>query len=173
MTTQAQAETTITYLEMLQAPESAAAVRRDDADIVRAVDPPIHFYRYLYDAVGADYAWIDRKRLSDEDLAAIIHAPGTEIYVLYADGCPAGYAELDFSRPSDVELVFFGLLSGFGGRGFGRYLLTETINLVWSRGVDRFHVETCSLDHPAALPLYQKCGFVPFKQATEIRDLIA
>ena len=173
MAKQQKAETTITYLEMLHAPKPGASPILNGVHILRAKQTPIHFYRYLYDAVGGDYAWIDRKRLTDDELSKIIHAETTEVYVLYADGCPAGYAELDFAKPADVELVFFGLLSGFGGRGLGRYFLMETIRMVWSRGVERFHVETCTLDHPAALPLYQKCGFAAYKQETEIRDLFA
>jgi len=36
---------------------------------------------------------------------------------------------------------------------------------------DRLIVRTCTLDHPAALPLYQKCGFAPTgQQSTRIPD---
>jgi hypothetical protein len=31
-------------------------------------------------------------------------------------------------------------------------------------------VNTCTFDHPRALPLYQKLGFVPYRQETQIID---
>ena len=37
----------------------------------RCEKPPVHFYRYLYDTIGADYYWVDRKKLSPEALAKI------------------------------------------------------------------------------------------------------
>ncbi|TIX52655.1 MAG: GNAT family N-acetyltransferase, partial [Mesorhizobium sp.] len=38
----------------------------------------------------------------------------------------------------------------------------------WSHGPRRVTVQTCTLDHPAALPLYQKLGFAPVAQKKEI-----
>ncbi len=55
--------------------------------ILRAERPPVHFYRYLYDAVGRDYKWVDRKKLSDAALAEIVQDPRVELYVLYVEGC--------------------------------------------------------------------------------------
>ena len=34
--------------------------------LLRAENPTVSFYRYLYDAVGRDWLWTDRKRLSDK-----------------------------------------------------------------------------------------------------------
>jgi hypothetical protein len=39
--------------------------------------------------------------------------------------------------------------------------------LAWRKGVERVHVNTCSLDHPAALPAYLKAGFRPYRRAFE------
>jgi hypothetical protein len=39
--------------------------------------------------------------------------------------------------------------------------------LAWRPGVRRVHVNTCSLDHPAALPAYLKAGFLPYRRAFE------
>jgi len=36
--------------------------------------PPVHFYRYLYETVGRAHVWVERTRMSDEALAAIVAA---------------------------------------------------------------------------------------------------
>ncbi|MCK5744997.1 MAG: GNAT family N-acetyltransferase, partial [Oricola sp.] len=114
---------------------------------------------YLYDLVGAPWNWISRRKMNDQELAALIHDPDVYLYVLYVDGAPAGMAEIDARDPDVHELKFFGLAPDFTGRGLGRYFLTHVIDLAWSRAPERLRLETCTLDHPAALPLYQKMGF--------------
>ena len=85
---------------------------------------------------------------------------------------PAGYFELDRRKPGECELGFFGLMPDFIGRGLGRWLLEKAVDAAWSApDVGRVWVHTCNLDHPRALGLYQKVGFVPFKQFEEpMRD---
>jgi GNAT superfamily N-acetyltransferase len=165
-------QTTVTYLEMLAPPASLAAAQQAPAHvmIMRAMRPAVSFYRYLYNSVGAPWNWSARCRFSDEALAAIIHHPQVEIYVLYVAGVPAGYAELDFRRWPEVELVYFGLMPEFIGQGLGFYLIGEMIKLVWQRGPQRFWLHTCTLDHPKALAFYRKAGFVPYKEETELID---
>ena len=53
------------------------------------------------------------------------------------------------------------------GQGHGRWLLAEAVRLAWREGVERVHVHTCTLDHPAALAAYRRAGFVPYKRAVE------
>ena len=77
------------------------------------------------------------------------------------------------SKPIDATLLaYFGLVPDFIGRGMGRFFLDATIQLAWEVfPADRLIVRTCTLDHPAALPLYQKCGFTPTgQQTTRIPD---
>lgn len=162
-------EVTITYLEMTEAPTRVPAPLPRAAGkiaLLRAESPTVGFYRYLYDAVGAPWIWYERKQMSDDELSAIVQDAKVEIYVLYCDGAPAGYAELDFRRGRDVELAYFGLIPDYIGRGLGRYMLDWAVDTAWSRGIDRLAVNTCTLDHPGALPLYQRAGFVPCGQET-------
>jgi len=162
-------EVTITYLEMREAPaRPPAPLPRTGLKValLRAESPTVGFYRYLYNAVGAPWRWYERNLLSDEALAAIIGDARVEIYVLYCDGAPAGYAELDFRREGEVELAYFGLIPDYFGRGYGRYMLDWAIDTAWSRGPGRVWVHTCTLDHPAALAVYQKAGFVAYEQKT-------
>jgi GNAT superfamily N-acetyltransferase len=75
--------------------------------------------------------------------------------------------ELDFREAGECELAFVGLTPELSGMGHGRWLLGEAVSRAWRRGVNRVHVHTCSLDHPAALSAYRSAGFTPFKRAIE------
>lgn len=157
--------TVVTFLEMRQPPQLDIPQPPGQYSLMDTPRPPIHFYRYLYRQVGAAHAWHDRERLSDKELAALIHKDGVEIYVLYVNGVPAGFAELDFSTlPEEAELAYFGLIPDFIGQGLGKYLLAQAIDLAWRKAPRRLIVQTCTLDHPGALPLYQKCGFHPYRR---------
>lgn len=158
-------DVTITYLEQKTRPTLPPAPRpRLKLAILRAENPPVHFYRYLYRLIGDPYHWMSRRRLSDEKLASIIQDPNVYIYVLYVGGTPAGLAELDARNRDTVELKFFGLSQEHHGAGLGRFFLSNAIDLAWALGPSRVRLETCTLDHPAALPLYQKLGFTVFDQ---------
>ena len=75
--------------------------------------------------------------------------------------------ELDFREPGECELAFIGLVPDLAGQGHGRWLLAEAVRRAWREGVERVHVHTCSLDHPAALGAYRRAGFTPYKRAIE------
>ena len=140
--------------------------------LMHAEKPPVGFYRYLYDAVGRVFHWVDRKKLPDEQLRAIIEDPGVELWVLYVRGAPAGYFELDARDKTDIELVYFGLLDDFQGLGLGKWFLSEAIAAGFAHSPKRLRVETCTLDGPAALPLYQKLGFVPVARKDKTMELL-
>lgn len=162
-------EEIVTYLEMKAAPPLPPAPRRSEKlALMRAENPTVSFYRYLYDAVGAPWLWHERRRMDDESLRAIIQDPLVEVYVLYVAGVPAGYAELDRRVEGEVELAYFGLMPEFIGRGLGGYLLRWVAAKAWKRGVHRVWVHTCNLDHPRAMSVYQRMGFVPYRQETNI-----
>jgi len=154
---------TITYLEQTARPLLPTPARpRGKVAILRAEDPPVHYYRYLYRLVGDPWKWVSRRRLDDDALAEIIHDPSVYIYILYVNGVPGGFGEIDNRDAEAAEIKFFGLSPEQTGRGLGPYFLTNIIDLAWSLEPKRLRLETCTLDHPAALPLYQKMGFRVF-----------
>ena len=134
--------------------------------LLRAERPTISFYRYLYNTVGAQWLWYERRSLSDDALSAIIHDEQDFIYVLHVGGVPAGFVELDCRDMPNIEIAYFGLMPEFIGRGLGGRLIDWALESAWDRNPDRVWIHTCNLDHPAALPLYQKVGFTPFAQET-------
>ncbi len=156
---------TITYLEMKQAPE-LPPLRQPGLQtaLLRVEKPTVSFYRFLYDAVGRDWMWTERKRMSDRRLREIIHNDRVEIYVLYVTGCPAGYAELDRREGAVIHLSYFGLLPEYIGKGLGTYLLNWVVRYCWEQSPKRVWVNTNNFDHPRALPLYQRMGFEPYSR---------
>ena len=158
-------ETTVTYLEM---PEPPRFVPPQPATprlaLMKADDIPLHFYRYLYETVGRDWLWIERLGLGDSALSRLVHRDGVEVSVLYANGAPAGFFELDFGDRAAVDLVYFGLMPEWVGRRIGPWLLGAAVSEGFSRNASRMTVNTCTLDHPAALGLYQRIGFKPVAQ---------
>ncbi len=76
----------------------------------------------------------------------------------YMFGVPAGYIELSQGKQS-TEIVYFGLRSGYMGKGLGKHLLSYGVDYGWERGAKRLWVHTCSLDSPYALNTYLKRGF--------------
>ena len=161
-------ETTVTYLEMTERPtRPSTPPPAGKLAIFRAEQPTISFYRYMYDTIGAQWTWSDRRELDDDTLGAIIHDPDVAIYILYAAGVPAGFVELDGRIEGAVELSYVGLIPEFVGRGLGGYLLDWAVSAAWLMEPERVWLHTCSLDHPSALPMYQRAGFVPYDQQIE------
>ncbi|WP_417234698.1 GNAT family N-acetyltransferase [Arthrobacter sp.] len=135
---------------------------------VDAITP--EFSKFLYRSVGSGWNWADRLPLTRREWADIITRPGSETWVLWTNGAPAGYLELAGSPEGVVEIVYFGLFPEQLGRGFGGLLLAEGTARAWDlhtrwqgfAPVHRVWVHTCSLDGPAALANYRARGFEVF-----------
>mgnify|MGYP006201931765 CR=1 FL=1 len=153
----------VTYLEMRGRPASGAVPESPlRLERWRAVDPDR--YRSLFRKVGARWLWFSRLTMTDAELGAIVQHPSVELYEVTAVEPVVGMLELDFREAGQCELAFIGLVPELAGQGHGRWLLAEALRLAWRDGVERVHVHTCTLDHPAALPNYEKRGFREFKQ---------
>lgn len=166
-----QVEVTVYYLEMLAPARRAVPAPRMGLAVEHVASPSVAYYRSLYDAVGRDYYWLSRRKMSDEALAAIIGDARDELHVLKVDEQPAGFAELDRRQGDEIELVQFGLLPAFIGQGLGKWFLQWAVDQAWSYGPRRFWLHTCTLDHPVALSNYQKAGLVLYRQETIRREL--
>ena len=165
-------KTTVTFLKMEKAPhEHVQPPSNLKVALMKLENPPVDYYRYLYNAVGENYDWVDRKTLSDDELAAEIDVDGVAIYVAYVGGVPAGYFELDSRTKNQVWLTYFGITPQFIGTGLGKWLLCEAIATAWLNDPQSVHVETCTLDHPRALPLYQKMGFEVYERKEKVMEI--
>ena len=127
---------------------------------------PASFFRYLYREVGRNYDWVDRLDWTCEKIQQYIAQSGVAVWLLSFAGSPAGYFELTAQTDGSVQIVYLGLLPEFIGQGLGKRLLARAVEEAWSMGASRVWLHTCTLDNPAALPNYLKCGFKPFKTET-------
>lgn len=158
------------YLEMRSPAPRTVPMPQDGLNVVNLKSPTVPFYRPLYNAVGQPYRWLSRRKMSDEQLAALFGDPRNELHVLYSNETPAGFAELDRRQADEIELVQFGLIPGVIGQGIGKWFLQQIIDTAWSYHPKRFWLHTCTLDHPAALPNYIKAGFELYKQESIRRE---
>lgn len=157
----------VTHLEMTARPDPRP--ERDAGLTLRRVDAPDpDWYRALYRSVGEDWLWFSRLTMPEAELQAILNDPKNHVYVLEKEGKEAGLLELDFRQENDCELAFFGLTPGAIGGGAGRWMMNRAIGLAWAEPISRFHVHTCTLDHPAALDFYRRSGFTPVSREIEI-----
>jgi len=164
-------EEVITYLEMRARPARKHLTKRlDNLAVMRAHRPTVSFYRYLYNSVGAPWLWYERRLLHDDALKQIISDENVYVYVLYVGGVPAGYVELDARVRSEIEIAYFGLIPEFVGRGLGQYFLNWSVDKAWSFEPQRVWVHTCNHDHPHAGAIYQRAGFVPYRQERNLID---
>jgi GNAT superfamily N-acetyltransferase len=156
----------VTYLEMRTPPEQE--IPSSPLSLKRVDVPQPEHYRELFRLIGAPWLWFSRLILDDAHLAAIIQHPKVELYSIVDEaGREVGMLELDFREAHECELAFMGLIPELSGKGHGRWLLAEAVHRAWREGVDRVHVHTCSLDHPAALGAYRRSGFTPYRRAIE------
>jgi GNAT superfamily N-acetyltransferase len=156
----------VTYLEMTSPPDVDAPASPLALKLVDVPEP--EHYRRLFRLVGGPWLWFSRLVIDDAHLATIIQHPKVELYsVIDQAGAEVGMLELDFREADECELAFIGLVPELAGQGHGKWLLAEAVHRAWREGVERVHVHTCSLDHPAALSAYRRAGFAPFKRAIE------
>jgi GNAT superfamily N-acetyltransferase len=167
-----QIEVTITYLEM-EHPASLRAKRsaRPGLTLVRVDPPSAELAAAFYCNIGNDYFWMDRAEWSEEQWEDTLARPGTELWVLKVDGDDAGFFLLTQPAPRTREIEYFGLYAWFAGQGLGAHLLTCAVERAWEAGADRVLVNTCTLDHPQALPNYLARGFEVVRKRTEWRML--
>jgi GNAT superfamily N-acetyltransferase len=155
--------TVVTYLEMNERPKPRPF---PDAPLRMVrwahVDPAK--YRLLFERVGGRWLWYSRLAMDDATLLATV----AEVHaVIDRRGIEVGMVELDFQTSGECLIRFLGLVPELAGSGHGKWLFAQTLALAWRAGVERVHVNTCSLDHPAALPSYLEAGFRAYKRAFE------
>ncbi len=154
--------TVVTHLEM-RAPPPLRPMPDAPLRLVRWSDVDPAKYRTLFARVGGRWLWYSRLAMSDAALAAQMG----EVWVVEdLRGVEVGFFELE--RAGDTCLIrFLGLVPELAGKGHGRWLFAQLLARAWAPGVKLLKVNTCSLDHPAALPAYLRAGFTAVSRAFE------
>jgi len=165
-------EVTITYLEMEARPSYGRPHQPlgHQAALLHAENPPLWYFLSLYRAVGEQYQWTDWLERPETELKAFVQHPDMALYTLVRQGWPAGFFMLDRREYGICDIAYLGLVPEMLGQGYGKYLLQEAVHMGWDReGTEKLTVNTCTLDHPRALALYQSAGFSPVRQDQIIR----
>jgi GNAT superfamily N-acetyltransferase len=163
-------DVTTTYLEMHSKDELKPKHTTLPAEAKKVEIPLPEFNRFLYATVGRDWYWYDRLAWSYAQWKEWVDRPELQTWVLYVQGTPAGYFELE-KQSNDVNIAYFGLLPQFIGKGLGGYFLSVAVERAWAFGAKRVTLNTCTLDHESALANYLARGFKIYNQKTESRTL--
>jgi GNAT superfamily N-acetyltransferase len=160
----------VTYLEMADPSPDVLApppppAGEAEPTLTQVTGMGVADYRALYRAVGEPWMWFERLLVPDDLLGTVLSHPVVEVCRLDVGGALAGFAELDRRQPGEVEIVHFGLVSAFIGRGWARWLMARTLGIAWRGAPRRVWLHTCTEDHPGALAFYRRMGFRPY--ATE------
>jgi GNAT superfamily N-acetyltransferase len=153
-----------TDLRAAPAPALPATLRRLQS--VRATE-----YRALYTLVGERWLWRDRLVWTDEELDAYLDSPGVQVWLLSVAGETAGYFELRRQAGGAVEVMYFGLVPAFMGRGLGGWMLTRAVEEAFALGATRVILNTCTLDAPQALPNYLARGFTIVREERYVLEV--
>ena len=161
----------VTFLRMMEKPSDPAPSLPPNAVVRQLRSPTNDQYRELQTKVGHPYLWWLRRVMPDAELAAVLRNPQIAIYVLYVDDEPAGFYELDASTWPFINLNYFGLMQHALGRGLGAAFLRHAIDNAWSGPIRGMTVNTCTADHPRALPAYERAGFKRTRSVKEIWNI--
>ncbi len=159
---------TVTFLRMDRAPVDPAPPLPVDAEVRLIRDCSVEQYRALYNAVGERHVWWLRRAMTDQQLWAVLRDPRVGVHVLYVQGEAAGFYDLDSTSWPLVNLSYFGLMPHAVGRRLGYPFLRHAVDSVWRRGARAMTVNTCTADHPNALPTYRRAGFRVLREIDEV-----
>ncbi|WP_237535603.1 GNAT family N-acetyltransferase [Streptomyces sp. SID3343] len=126
--------------------------------------------------VGEPYGWRSAARTKAEWEAREGEHPLLQYWFVVFEGEPMGAAYLEPQPGGDVEIVTFGLVPDYVGKGFGGYALTLALRQAWvtepvdAEKVRRVWLHTNSNDHPNALANYRKRGLNIYREDTEAPD---
>ena len=162
---------TVTFLRMDQVPGEAGPRLPDGVAVERLNHCSVERYRHLYATVGGPYVWWLRRMLSDKELALLLRHPAVSIHVLSVEGAEAGFYELDASHWPAVNLSYFGLMPHAIGQHLGFAFLRHAVDAAFAMGAKAMTVNTCTADHPRALPAYLRAGFRQVRAVREVWDV--
>ena len=166
-------ETQVTtyYLELRSVEEfTPSGTEAPDLEIREARIACPELGRFLYS--GGTCLALDRPaELAVFTWLAHLERPEVEVWIAYWNGVIVGYVELERQPEESVEIVYFGLLRQFMGRGIGRLLLSDTVERAFRTGAQRVWLHTCSLDSPKAIENYRARGFTLFNEETTLKDV--
>ena len=137
---------------------------------LKAISPNSSYFLYLYKEVGRKYEWTDWLRSKKSKLESFLTNNNVILYSLLFRGVPKGFFVLDYRHLPICDLAYFGLFDDVTGNGIGKLMMNRVFEEVIQKvDVKTLTVNTNTLDHKSALPLYQKAGFNLYKTESHKR----
>jgi GNAT superfamily N-acetyltransferase len=133
--------------------------------------------RATYERIAAPHGWLGRASWTEGAWEAWLARPGVHAFIARVAGEIAGQVEVETRPGGDVEIVVFGLVPEFVGKGFGGPLLTEAVRLAWKitspdgSSARRVWLHTSSRDHPHAMTNYRRRGFHEVRRERRRREV--
>jgi len=165
------AKVTVTFMRMEHKPTEPAPEFPPGVSVHTLPSCSVAHYRRLYNTVGAPYLWWLRRLMPDSELAALLSRGSVSIHVVSIDGEEAGFYELDTGYWPAVNLSYFGLMPHAIGKHLGFAFLRHAVDAAFAMGARVLTVNTCTADHPRALPAYLRAGFRVVRQVREDWDV--
>ncbi len=164
-------EVTVTFLRMDRPPLEPATGLPEGVSVRRLTVCPVSTYRRLYNEVGGPWLWWLRRIMPDRELAIHLSRGGVSIHLAEQAGQVIGFYELDTGHWPAINLSYFGLLPGAIGKGIGHAFLRHAVDTGFGMGARVMTVNTCTADHPRALPNYKRVGFREVRRVDEVWDI--
>ena len=155
----------VQYLQLTHPP--AAGPAHSGPERIAAERLRLDDYLSLYTSIGTALRWDQRLRMPREELHHLLHSPRLRIYVLRQESQALGFCEFDRVGFPEIELKNFGLVPEARGRGLGPWLLGTALQQEWQLQPSRIWLHTDTWDHPAAIRVYQRAGFVVYRVRDE------
>tara|TARA_B100001121_G_scaffold159887_1_gene139591 strand:- start:1286 stop:1849 length:564 start_codon:yes stop_codon:yes gene_type:complete len=141
---------------------------------LKAISPNTSYFLYLYKEVGRKYEWTDWLRSERSKLESFLTDDNVILYSLILRGVPKGFFVLDYRHLPICDLAYFGLFDDAIGKGLGKLMMNRAFEEVIEKGdAKTLTVNTNTLDHKNALPLYQKAGFNIYKTESHKRSALS
>lgn len=83
---------------------------------------------------------------------------GFELFILKEGDINIGFICLRYEEDTEVEIDYIAIDTKYEGKGYGTFLLTETINELSNSGIKKIFLEVRSKNN-RAISLYEKNGF--------------
>jgi len=144
----------------------------NDTFAYKIKNPKAKYFFKLYNLVGNDYEWNDMNCLKNSEVEQILKDTSIDFYLFFKNLKLLGFFILDFREKKICDLMYFGLLPDAIGLGYGSQMLKIALKKSSDKKFKKITVNTNTLDHPNALPLYKKMGFNVVKKEIHSRILI-
>jgi GNAT superfamily N-acetyltransferase len=158
----------VTWLEIAD-PAPAGVAPPAGMSLRRLGPADAALFHKLYRDIGSDWLWAGLVAKGEAELAQRLARPDLSNFAAMAGDQPVGLLELEFAEDA-AEVVYFGFIPTFVGKGAGRWLMDEAKRIARDKHTRRLWLHTCNFDHPGALAFYGKQGFAVTDVGYEIMD---